>query len=55
MNIDLIEQCDQINSEKLKIEHEKFITGVDKEIRAHPNKEMMHNFIMATLTTDAKL
>ena len=34
VNHDLIDSWDQIISEKLKIEIEKFITGMDKEIRA---------------------
>lgn len=53
--IDLIEQYGQITPDKLKVECERFITGVDKETRARQNNEMMHKCIMATLTTDAKL
>ena len=34
VNMDLIEQYDQITSEKFMIECERFITGVDNEMRA---------------------
>ena len=55
VNIDLIEQCVQLASHKLKSECKRFITGVDKETRAHQNNEIMHKTFMATLTMDAKL
>ena len=55
VNTDIIEQYGHINAEKLKIDCERFITGVDKETRAHQNNEMMHKCIIAILTADAKL
>ena len=55
VNIYLIEQYGQITSTKLTIECKRFITKVDKEARAPQYNGMMHKWIMATLTTDAKL
>ena len=55
VNIDLIEQYGQITTEKLKIECDRFITGVEEKTRAHQNNEIMNECILVTLTTDAKL
>ena len=37
IKVDLIDQYGQITSEKLKVECKRYITGVDKETRAHQN------------------
>ena len=55
VEINLNKQYDQITPDKLKVEWEQFLIGVDKETREHQNNEMMHKCIMATLTMDVKL